>query len=74
LIDEFLSAGAEVKAFDPEAMKNVKDIYGNKVSFVENQYEALEGADFLVIATEWNVFRSPDFNKIKESLKDEFDF
>jgi UDPglucose 6-dehydrogenase len=69
LIDEFLSAGAEVKAFDPEAMKNVKDIYGNKVSFVENQYEALEGADFLVIATEWNVFRSPDFNKIKESLK-----
>lgn len=69
LIDEFLSAGASVKAFDPEAMKNVKAIYGEKVAFVENQYEALENADFLVIATEWNVFRSPDFKKIKDTLK-----
>lgn len=69
LIDEFLNAGAAVKAFDPEAMKNVKAIYGEKVTFVENQYEALENADFLVIATEWNVFRSPDFNKVKDALK-----
>ncbi len=69
LIDEFLKAGAEVKAFDPEAMKNVKAMYGEKVAFVENQYDALENADFLVIATEWNVFRSPDFKKIKDTLK-----
>lgn len=68
LIDTLLAEGATVKAFDPEAMPNVKAIYGDKVNFVANQYEAIEGADALVIVTEWSEFRNPDFNKIKAVL------
>jgi UDPglucose 6-dehydrogenase len=69
LIEKFLENGASVRAYDPEAMKNVKDIFGDKVFFAKDQYEALDGADFLTIATEWNAFRSPDFDKISSSLK-----
>lgn len=68
IIDELLKAGAKVKAFDPEAMENVKAIYGDKITFC-NQYEAIENADFLTIITEWSVFRTPDFEKLKENLK-----
>jgi UDPglucose 6-dehydrogenase len=68
LIEEFLKQGAKVKAYDPEAMNNVKAIFNDKVAFATDQYNALEGADFLVIATEWNTFRSPDFAKIKSML------
>lgn len=70
IINELLDAGASVAAFDPEAMKNVKALLGDKVTFVENQYDCLENADALIIATEWNEFRTPDFDKIQESLKD----
>lgn len=69
LIDALLEAGAIVKAFDPEAMPNVKAIYGDKVIFVEGQYEAVDGADALIIVTEWSEFRNPDFAKIKTALK-----
>ncbi|HOA37056.1 MAG TPA: UDP binding domain-containing protein, partial [Flavihumibacter sp.] len=69
MIDALLAAGATVTAFDPEAMKNVKQLLGDKISFVENQYDALKGADALIIATEWNEFRTPDFLKIVTSLK-----
>lgn len=69
MIDAFLAAGATVSAFDPEAMANVKAIYGDKIRFAENQYDALENADALVIATEWNEFRTPDFLRIVKSLK-----
>ena len=69
LIDKFLEAGATVSTYDPEGMKNVKEIYGEKIHFATDQYEALKDADFLVIATEWNAFRSPDFDKIKSLLK-----
>ena len=69
LIEEFLNAGAKVQAYDPEAMKNIESIFGDKITYATEQYKALEGADFLVIATEWNTFRSPDFNKIKSLLK-----
>ncbi|WP_027420376.1 UDP-glucose dehydrogenase family protein [Crocinitomix catalasitica] len=68
IIDALLAAGATVTAFDPEAMENVKGIYDNKIEFVENQYDALDNKDALLIATEWNAFRNPDFNKIKEKL------
>ncbi|XZF16675.1 UDP-glucose dehydrogenase family protein [Chitinophagaceae bacterium MMS25-I14] len=68
LIDELLAAGAQVRAFDPEAMPNVQRIYGNKVTFVENQYTALEGANGLVIVTEWSEFRNPDFERISSLL------
>lgn len=70
LIDALLEAGATVRAFDPEAMSNVKAIYGEKLSFAANQYDAVDGADALVIVTEWSEFRNPDFNKIKTLLKE----
>ena len=68
LIDALIDQGAEVVAFDPEAMGNVQSLVGDKIKFVTNQYEALEGADALLIATEWAVFRNPDFSKLKEKL------
>lgn len=69
MIDELHAAGAKIVAFDPEAMPNVKEIKGDKVSFVDSAMDALEGADALLIATEWSVFRAPDFDAIKSSLK-----
>ena len=69
IVDELLAAGATVSAFDPEAMKNVQQVLGNRIHFASNQYEALKGADALIIATEWNEFRTPDFLKIVTSLK-----
>ena len=67
-IDRLLGAGAQVQAFDPEAMDNVKARYGDKVTFCEDQYEAAAGADCLAIMTEWSVFRTPNFDKLKEAL------
>jgi UDPglucose 6-dehydrogenase len=70
MIDELTKAGAIVTAYDPEAMENVKALVGTKVSFVENEYEALKDADALLICTEWGVFRNPDFDKMKSLMKD----
>ncbi len=70
MIDALLAAGASVIAYDPEAMDNVRELYNDKIKFVSNQYEALEGADALMIATEWGAFRNPDFQKIKDLLKE----
>ncbi len=69
IITKLLQEGAKINAFDPEAMQNTSRIFGNNVNFTENQYEALKDADALVIVTEWNVFRSPDFEKMKSLLK-----
>ncbi len=69
MIDELTKAGATITAFDPEAMKNVKALVGDKIAFAESQYEALTNADALIIATEWNEFRTPDFSKIVAGLK-----
>ena len=69
LIKALLAAGATVATFDPEAMNNVKQVMGDKITFVESQYDALIAADALVIATEWSEFRTPDFNKISSLLK-----
>ena len=68
-IEELLAAGAEITAFDPEAMDNVRGVLGDKIKYANDQYEALEGADALLICTEWQVFRTPKFELIKESLK-----
>ncbi|MEY3178863.1 MAG: hypothetical protein RJB42_1104 [Bacteroidota bacterium] len=68
MIDALLAEGATITAFDPEAMANVKQVVGDKIHFAETQYEALEKADALLIATEWNEFRTPDFNKIGQLL------
>ncbi|MFT5973828.1 MAG: UDPglucose 6-dehydrogenase, partial [Cryomorphaceae bacterium] len=56
-------------AFDPEAMDNVKTVHGDTIEYSENMYSALENADALLIATEWGVFRSPDFKKVIDRLK-----
>jgi UDPglucose 6-dehydrogenase len=69
IIESLLAQGATVTAFDPEAMPNVKQLMGESITFAENQYEALEGADALIIATEWNEFRTPDFLKIVRAMK-----
>jgi UDPglucose 6-dehydrogenase len=74
IIQELLSAGASVSAYDPEAMSNVKREMGDKIDYAENQYEALDSADALIIATEWSEFRTPDFNKIKSLLKNDVIF
>jgi UDPglucose 6-dehydrogenase len=69
MIEALLKEGATVSVFDPEAMNNVKQVIGDSVTYAENQYEALEGADALIIATEWNEFRTPNFLKIVTSLR-----
>jgi UDPglucose 6-dehydrogenase len=68
IIDGLLEAGAKVKVFDPEAMANVKEIYGDKIQFATDQYEVLIDADALAIVTEWSVFRTPSFKVMKELL------
>ena len=74
IIAELLDRGATVSAFDPEAMNNVKVLLKDKIHFTETQYEALEHADALIIATEWNEFRTPDFEKICTILKNKVIF
>ena len=66
IIDELLEAGATVMTFDPEAMPNVKREYGDKIGYANDEYAALEGADALIIVTEWNEFRTPDFDKLQD--------
>lgn len=68
IIDALVKAGATVTAFDPEGMNNVKALIGDKITYASNQYEALQNADALIIATEWNEFRTPDFDKISGLL------
>ena len=68
-IDALLDKGAKVQAFDPEAMSNVKALYDDKITFANDEYEALKNADALLIVTEWPVFRTPDFEQIKSLLK-----
>ncbi len=74
IIDALLKEGATVAAFDPEAMPNVKQVVGDKITYTENQYDCLQGADALIIATEWNEFRTPNFLKIVTSLKNKVIF
>ena len=69
IIDELTARGAHVVAYDPEAIENVKKDIGDRIVYAENQYDALEQADALVIATEWNEFRTPDFERIKLLLR-----
>lgn len=69
MIEALLKKGATVTAFDPEAMPNVKNLLGDKIQYAESQYEALDQADALIIATEWSEFRTPDFEAIETRLK-----
>lgn len=74
MIDALVNAGASVCAYDPEAMSNVKGLIGDKITYAENEYIALENADALLICTEWGVFRNPDFDHIGILLKDKVIF
>ena len=69
LIEELLEAGAEVVAHDPVAMHETKRRIGDRIAYVDNSYDALPNADALVIVTDWNEYRHPDFGRIKETLK-----
>lgn len=73
-IDLLLEAGASVKAYDPEAMENVKGVIGDKITYCDDAYDAIEGADALLIATEWPVFRTPDFDQLAAKLKNKVIF
>ena len=70
LIRRLLEAGARVKAHDPEAMKVAQaELGSDAIEYYEDPYEALNGSDALAIVTEWKAFRSPDFSRLKNSLK-----
>lgn len=64
-----LAAGAEIVAFDPEGMPNIKKLFGDKIKLADNEYDALIGADALAIITEWTEFRTPDLDKMAELMK-----
>ncbi len=69
VINDLLAAGAKIVAHDPEAIETAKRLFGNKIKYIFNNYEVLKKADALLVLTEWNDYRKPDFTKIKQSLK-----
>jgi UDPglucose 6-dehydrogenase len=74
IIDELIKEGAAICAYDPEAMNNVRALLGDKIQYADNQYDCLDGADALIIATEWNEFRTPNFLKIVTALRNKVIF
>ncbi|MBT8258989.1 MAG: UDP-glucose/GDP-mannose dehydrogenase family protein [Bacteroidia bacterium] len=69
MIQDLLDSGANIKVFDPEAMNNVKRKFAEQIEYCSSMYEATVGADALLICTEWSIFRTPDFQKLKTNLK-----
>jgi UDPglucose 6-dehydrogenase len=69
LIEELLADGATVAAHDPVAMDNARGLIGDRIQYVQNPYQAAEGADALFLVTEWNEFRQPDFARVKAAMK-----
>ena len=69
IIPELLKMGAKVAAYDPEAMSNVRHLLGDDIEYGDNAYSVLKDADLLLICTEWSVFRTPDFSKMKQLMK-----
>jgi UDPglucose 6-dehydrogenase len=74
LIDTLLAAGARLTVFDPEAIPNVKRVYQDRLNYASSEYDAVRNAEALIICTEWSVFRSPDFKKLSEALKNKVIF
>ncbi|HNU57768.1 MAG TPA: UDP-glucose/GDP-mannose dehydrogenase family protein [Flavobacteriales bacterium] len=70
MIDALTKAGATVTAFDPEGANNVKKLIGDRITYAKDEYEALKGADSLIICTEWSLFRTPDFAQLESELKE----
>lgn len=69
IINTLLDAGAEIHAYDPEAMEETKRIFGDRIAYARSNYDALEGADALLIVTEWNEFRRPDFQRMMKQMR-----
>lgn len=69
VIESLLAAGARVQAFDPEAMEEARKVFGDRIQYTHRNYDALHGASALLILTEWNEFRRPDFDRIKKLLQ-----
>lgn len=69
IIEELLAAGAKITAYDPEAMENIRKTIGDKIAYAEDAYAALQDTDALIIATEWQLFRNPDFKRMEDNLK-----
>jgi UDPglucose 6-dehydrogenase len=69
LIQGLLAAGATVHAYDPEAMKVARGLFGSKIHYADSSYAALTGADALAIITEWNEFREPDFGRMRKLMR-----
>jgi UDPglucose 6-dehydrogenase len=74
VIDQLIKAGAQVTAFDPEAMNNVRKNIGDKIQYGTDEYDVLKNADALIIATEWALFRTPDFEKMMGLMKNKIIF
>jgi UDPglucose 6-dehydrogenase len=68
IMNILLDKGAKLSVFDPEAMRNIEKRFADRLTYAGSMYEALENADALVICTEWSIFRSPSFSKVKELL------
>lgn len=73
-INALLEEGMKVRAYDPEAMENVRQIMGDKIELCKDEYDAIQGADGLMIMTEWPVFRAPDFAQLSAALKNKVIF
>ena len=69
IISDLLAAGANISVYDPEATHHVKQVFGEQIHYAKDMYEAIQDADALALVTEWNVFRSPDFDKMKNGMK-----
>lgn len=74
IIEELLKEGASISAYDPEAMHNVRTLIGDRITYALDEYDALRDADILLIATEWSLFRTPDFEKVSSLLKNKVIF
>ena len=70
VIEALLQMGARIQAFDPEATVEARKIFGDRIVYAARNYDALDGASALLVLTEWNEFRRPDFERIKELLKE----
>ena len=69
MMEALLEKGAKLQVFDPEAMPNIEKRFGDKLNYSESMYAALENADALLICTEWSIFRTPNFSKLNQLLK-----
>ncbi len=70
IIEQLLKRGAKIKAYDPKAMENAKVIFKNRIEYAKSAFDALKDSDALILITEWNEFRNPDFEMIKANLKE----